>query len=85
VCGMNTESDESIAEKVRTEKKMELPWLVEPKERPFSEVLGIETLPRVILVSPEGKILFNGHPQDGGLWTALKSVDATIEPMKEEP
>lgn len=84
VCGMNTEGEEDIAEKVRKEKEMNLPWLVEPKDRPFSEVLEIATLPRVVLISPEGKILFNGHPKDGGLWTALQALDGTIETMKEE-
>jgi hypothetical protein len=83
VAGMNTEADEAIAEKVRAEKMMDIPWLVEPMDRPFSEPLAIDSIPRVILISPEGKILYNGHPQDQGLWTALKKIDAAIEPMKE--
>ena len=84
VCGMNTESDEGIADKVRGEKDMKLPWLVEPKTRPFSDLLDIKSIPRMILVSPDGKVLFNGHPQEPGLWAALKKVDASIEMMKEE-
>jgi thiol-disulfide isomerase/thioredoxin len=85
VAGMNTESDEAIADKVRGEKAMkDVTWLVEPKARPFSDPMEITSIPRMILLSPEGKVLFNGHPQDAALWTALKKVDATIEPMKEE-
>jgi thiol-disulfide isomerase/thioredoxin len=40
VAGMNTEGDEGIAEKVRTEREMkDVAWLVEPKAKPFSNVL----------------------------------------------
>jgi thiol-disulfide isomerase/thioredoxin len=85
VAGMNTESDEAIADKVRGEKDMkEVTWLVEPKAKPFSEPMEISSIPRVILLSPEGKVLFNGHPQDAALWAALKKVNPEIEPMKEE-
>lgn len=83
VCGMNTESDEGVADKVRAEKDMKLPWLVEPKARPFSELLDIKSIPRMVLISPEGKILFNGHPQEPGLWAALKKVDPAIQMMSE--
>ena len=83
VAGMNTESDEGIADKVRGEKDMKMPWLVEPKSHPFSEALDIKSIPRMILISVEGKVLFNGHPQEPGLWAALKKVDAAIEMMKE--
>lgn len=83
VAGMNTESDEAVADKVRRDKDMKLPWLVEPKGEPFSGPLGINSIPRMVLISPEGKILFNGHPQDPALWAALKGVDATIEAAKE--
>jgi thiol-disulfide isomerase/thioredoxin len=84
VCGMNTESDEAAAEKVRVEKQMNLPWLVEPKEHPLTDPLEITTIPHVVLISPAGKVLYNGFPDDSGLWTALKGVDASIEPLKEE-
>jgi thiol-disulfide isomerase/thioredoxin len=85
VAGMNTESDAGIADKVRGEKGMqEVTWLVEPKERPFSKVLDISSIPRAILLSPEGKVLFNGHPKDAALWTALKKLDDSIEPAGAE-
>lgn len=84
VAGMNTESDAAIAAKVRGEKGMaDVVWLVEPKEKPFSDLLEINSIPRMVLVSPDGKVLFNGHPEDAALWAALKNVDATIEPMKK--
>lgn len=84
VAGMNNESDEAKADEVRAQKDMKMPWLVEPKGSPFSELLGIDSIPRMILLSPDGKVLFNGHPDEPGLWTALKKLDATIEAPKEE-
>ncbi|WP_206026148.1 redoxin family protein [Roseimicrobium sp. ORNL1] len=84
VAGMNNESDESKADEVRAKKDMKMPWLVEPKGSPFSEQLGIDSIPRMILLSPEGKVLFNGHPNEPGLWAALKKLNATIEAPKEE-
>jgi thiol-disulfide isomerase/thioredoxin len=85
VAGINTESDQRIAEKVREEKGMDgVTWLVEPNGKPFSELLQISSIPRMILLSPEGRVLFNGHPQDPALWIALKKVDASIQPMAAE-
>ena len=85
VAGMNTEGDVAIADKIRGEKGMKnVIWLVEPKDKPFSDLLQIDSIPRMVLLSPEGKVLFNGHPEDPTLWAALKKVDAAIEPLKAE-
>jgi thiol-disulfide isomerase/thioredoxin len=84
VAGMNNEGDESKADEVRAKKDMKMPWLVEPKGSPFSEQLGIDSIPRMILLSPDGKVLFNGHPEEPGLWEALKKVDPTIQAPKED-
>ncbi len=85
VAGLNTESDATIAERIRVNKDMgDMLWLVEPKERPFSDLLAIDSIPRMVLITPEGKVLFNGHPEDVGLWAALKNVDASIEEPMEE-
>ncbi len=73
------ESAEATAERIRQEQNATLPWLVEPAERPYTKMLEVETIPRMILISPEGKVLFNGHPEDPALWVALKKVDPTIE------
>lgn len=79
VVAMNTESDKVIAEKVKKEKKMNLPWLVEPEGGPYSTELKIDSIPRMILVNPEGKVLFNGHPEDPSLWEALAAVNPEIK------
>jgi thiol-disulfide isomerase/thioredoxin len=85
VAAMNMESDQAIAQQVREEKGMQdVTWLVEPKTNRFSELLEITKIPRLILLTPEGKVLFNGNPLDPALWTALKKVDAAIQPMAAE-
>ncbi|MEY2563615.1 MAG: hypothetical protein QOH88_1808 [Verrucomicrobiota bacterium] len=71
VVGMNTESDLGIAEKVRTDKKMTMAWLVEPAELPLSRLLKVDSIPRTVLVTPDGKIAFSGHPNDPELDAAL--------------
>lgn len=81
VVAMNTDSQnaEAVADKVRREKDMTIPWLVEPEDRPYSTVLEIKSIPAMVLVTPEGKVLFFGHPQSPDLWQALKKIDPSIE------
>jgi thiol-disulfide isomerase/thioredoxin len=81
VAAMNKDDENalSIAERIRKEQDMKIPWLIEPAERPFTKLFAIDSIPRMILISPEGKVLFNGHPEDPALWAALKKLDASIE------
>lgn len=81
VAAMNKDDEnaESTAERIRKEQNATLPWLVEPADRPYTKLFAIDSIPRMILISPEGKVLFNGHPEDPALWVALKKVDPTIE------
>jgi hypothetical protein len=68
----------SKSETVRKAKKMDLPWLVDPTDEPLSRLLEIDSIPRAVLVSPEGKILYNGHPNDPGLAAALAKLGAQL-------
>jgi hypothetical protein len=81
VAGINKDDEkaEAVAEKVRNEQEIEFPWLIEPADRPFTKMLEIDSIPRMILVGPDGKVLYNGHPQDPGLWSALQKIDASIK------
>lgn len=81
VVAMNKDDEnaEGVAERIRKDLDASLPWLVEPAERPYTSALEITTMPRMILVTPAGKILFNGHPEDPDLWAALKKIDPAIE------
>lgn len=92
VAGVNTDAlgeDTSVAEakakaeSVRKGKKMDLAWLIEPADAPLSGLLGIDTIPRAVLISPEGKILYNGHPSDSGLTAALEKLDGGLADSKQ--
>lgn len=63
VIGMNTE-DMATAAQIGKEQSIAFDWLVEPENRPFSQMLNIDSIPRAIIISPEGKVLYNGHPAD---------------------
>lgn len=82
VAGMNKDDEnaEAKAESLRKELGTTMPWLVEPADRPYTKAFETETIPRMVLLTPEGKVLFNGHPEDPALWIALKKIDPTIEP-----
>jgi len=73
VVGMNTENA-GKAESVRKKRKIGFTWLVEPEGRPLSQMLKINSIPRMILVSPDGKVLFNGHPMDDELVSTLADL-----------
>lgn len=53
-------------------------WLIDQKENPLARELRVQTLPVFVLVSNEGRVLFNGHPADDGLWEVLKKIDPQI-------
>ncbi len=74
VVGMNTETDRAKAEKAWTGKKMSAPCLIEPKERPLTMMLKVDAIPRMALITPDGKIEFNGHPEDSELESVLDRV-----------
>jgi thiol-disulfide isomerase/thioredoxin len=92
VAGINTEAageDSNLskakvkAESVRKTKKMDLPWLIEPANAPLSRLLEIDTIPRAVLISPNGKILYNGHPSDRGLTAALETLERSASVAAE--
>ena len=78
VVGMNVESDAAKAKKVHEEKKIQLPWLLEPQGGPYSELLEVSSIPRMVLIAPDGRVLFNGHPQDAQLKTALAQLGVKL-------
>lgn len=87
VAAMNKDDEtaEATAERIRKEQNATFPWLVEPAERPYTKAFDIDSIPRMILLSPEGKVLFNGHPEDPALWVALKKIDPAIEAPEAPP
>ena len=78
VAGMNVERGLKKAERTRKKLEIDFTWLVEPKGEPLSGPLEIDSIPRMVLISPEGKVLFNGHPQDAGLAEALAEIGVEL-------
>jgi len=54
-------------------------WLVDQKENPLARQLRVQMLPLFVLISNEGRVLFNGDPTDDGLWDALIKIDPQIQ------
>jgi thiol-disulfide isomerase/thioredoxin len=80
VVAINTDKDDPLAKaaKVKEEHSMDMPWLVEADGQPISQTLMIDSIPRMVLLSPEGRILFNGHPLDDALSEALGALGASM-------
>lgn len=53
-------------------------WLVDRKTHPLGRELRVETLPTMVLVATDGRILFNGHPSEDALWQALQKLNPAI-------
>lgn len=53
-------------------------WLVDPKSVSLSSQLRVRKLPTMVIVSTEGKVLFNGEPSDDGFWKTLREIDERI-------
>ena len=53
-------------------------WLVDDSAHSLASQLRVQTLPTFVLISSEGRILFNGEPSDDALWASLKRIDSKI-------
>lgn len=80
VAGMNTDRSNQLrlAREVQEKHGMDMPWLIEPESSPYSTALMINSIPRMILVGPEGNVLFNGHPMDPELSSTLSSIGVSL-------
>jgi thiol-disulfide isomerase/thioredoxin len=76
VVGLNTDQTDAIqkAMQMRDQFEMTMAWYVEPVSGPLSKMLFVDSIPRMVLLSPEGKVLFSGHPMDTELQTALDNI-----------
>lgn len=81
VAGVNTDDEDQQAKAVKVREQREMaavPWLIDGNGGDLSGYLMIDSIPRMVLISPEGKILFNGHPMDDGLGVALGKLGVTL-------
>lgn len=80
VAGMNTDRSDQLrhAREVQEKHGMDMPWLIEPESSPFSRALAINSIPRMILLTPDGQVLYNGHPMDPELTKTLASLGVNL-------
>ncbi len=78
--GVNIDAKDGdiAAEKVRQQNKILYPWVVEQKERSITRLLDVASLPRVVLISQQGRVLFNGSPDEPGFGRALRRIVPTM-------
>jgi hypothetical protein len=71
---------------VATGKNVPGAWIVDTKKAPVSNQLRIQSVPAVVLLTPEGRVLFNGHPTNEEFWKALEKLSPAIKrpEMREE-
>lgn len=64
------------AEMIRKEDASEAQciWLTDSNKKSLASLLHVKDLPTMVIVSPEGKILFNGQPSDDAFWDTLKKI-----------
>lgn len=54
-------------------------WLIDREKDSFHRLLRIQSVPTMVLVSPDGRVIFNGHPSDDRLWASLATMAPDIK------
>ena len=49
-------------------------WTTDSEKNTLANKLRISSIPTMVIVSPEGKILFNGQPSNINFWDTLKKI-----------
>ena len=75
---MNTEETAEITAEVKKDPHVATHWLLEPESSPCTRALKIDSIPQMVLVTPEGKVLYTGHPMDPGLEKALTTLSVKL-------
>lgn len=67
------------AKRFREDYGIDFPWLVEGDNSGLSRMLNVEAIPRMVLLSPEGRVLYNDHPSRDELNIVLKKLGITLD------
>ncbi|MDP4625145.1 MAG: hypothetical protein NWT08_08405 [Akkermansiaceae bacterium] len=83
VASMLPETSEKVAVDARlmlaaTEKDAPGAWIVDTKKSPLAAKLRVQSVPAVVIISRDGRVLFNGHPTNDDFWRALEEIDPGI-------
>ena len=73
VVAINTD-DMSKAERFIKGNNFRFHSVIEANRGEYSKFFNISSIPCVVLLSNEGEVLFNGHPEEPGLQKALKAL-----------
>jgi hypothetical protein len=57
-------------------------WLVDHESSPLSPMLRIQSVPQLVLLTAEGKVLYNGSADGAELWNELRKIDPSITKPK---
>jgi hypothetical protein len=58
-------------------------WMTDPNKGALSNLLRITDIPTMVIISKDGKILFNGHPADENFWNQIKTIAPKFERPKQ--
>lgn len=53
-------------------------WIIDESTHTLTNQLRVQVMPTFVLISNDGRVLFNGDPSDDALWEALKHIDSKI-------
>ncbi|MFD0892441.1 TlpA family protein disulfide reductase [Luteolibacter ambystomatis] len=54
-------------------------WVRDDEKQPLDRLFRVQGIPVMVLLSPEGRVLFNGSPADEALWKALSAISPEIK------
>lgn len=74
IAGVNVESKnpDIVAREFQEANGVAIPWMAETGTKQLARMLEIGSLPRAVLISREGRVLFNGSPRDPVLWRTVR-------------
>lgn len=49
-------------------------WIADTGKPDLARTLRVTDIPTMVVVSPSGKILFNGHPSDNAFWQSVRAL-----------
>ena len=84
VVSMLPETSQKVIDDARemlsaTGKKAPGSWVVDDKSAPLATQLRVQTVPIMVVLNKDGRVVFNGHPTDARLWKTLRNMDPQIE------
>jgi len=76
LAGLNVEpkNPDIAAREYQEANAIAIPWVAETSAKSLARVLEVAGGPRAVLISREGRVLFNGSPRDAVLWRSVRRI-----------